>query len=197
MDKNFKTEVLAGCIFVRVSPRECMVLQNVVNPINQFGLTMFNQNMVIYLVIMIYNMYIYIYTYIIYIYTYCTWWIYGDIIDTLDWFAWFWSRPNPLWRHWNNGNWIRESSQMALFHSISGLFNVSRIGERIFFWLDNDNWGLLSIPQLERMPLPWPLSHGLLGIGIGFTWVYHHTLWSSNVAMLRKSPSHSSMDLSL
>ena len=119
--QELKTEVLAGCIFVRVSPRECMVLQNVVNPINQFGLTMFNQNMVIYLVIMIYNMYIYIYIHYIYIYTYCTWWIYGDIIDTLDWFAWFWSRPNPLWRHWNNGNWIRESSPNG---SISFYFRI-------------------------------------------------------------------------
>jgi len=68
--------------------------------------------------------------------------------------------------------------QMALFHSISGLFNVSRIGERNDFGWTMTIGGLLSTPQLERMPKTmtpqsWFARH--------WHWVYmglpHHTLW--------------------
>lgn len=44
-----------------------------------------------------------------------------------------------------------------------------------WFWLDNDNWGLLSIPQLERMPFVTPQSW----FAQHWHWVYmalpHHT----------------------
>ena len=66
--------------------------------------------------------------------------------------------------------------QMALFHSISGLFHVSRIGGRNYFGWTMTIGGYWVYPNWREC-LWWPLM--VCSGGIGFTWVYtalpHHT----------------------